>query len=239
MKKIALLMAMQSEAQPLLSSLGMAESCSLLHPQLPFKQYQGEFGPFTLMLVTSGKDVQHKVDNVGTIPASLMAAKALDIFTPDLVINAGTAGGFVNCGCKIGDVYLSSDYFCFHDRRIPLPGFEQYGRGSYPSFDTRRMAEVLQLKRGAVSTGDSLDFVARDLELIKENGATVKDMEAAAIAWVCKAYQIDMFAIKAVTDLVDGEDTTAGQFMKNLHLASVNLQQSVLRVLNFLEQRFQ
>ena len=39
-----------------------------------------------------------------------------------------------------------------------------------------------------VSTGDSLDHTATDLEIMRSEGAQVKEMEAAAIAWVCMHY---------------------------------------------------
>ena len=45
-------------------------------------------------LVTPGKCESHGVDNVGTVPAAVAVYAAVSAFKPDLVVNAGTAGGF-------------------------------------------------------------------------------------------------------------------------------------------------
>ena len=72
------------------------------------------------------------------------------------------------------------------------------------------------LKRGIVTTSDSLDVDGRDLELMTGEGAVVKEMEAAAVAWVCKQLGCPFVAIKAVTDIVDGEEATREEFESNL-----------------------
>jgi hypothetical protein len=60
------------------------------------------------------------VDNVGTVPAAVTAYLAAQEFKPDLIISAGTAGGFRSKGAGIGDVFLAKG-FANHDRRIPIP----------------------------------------------------------------------------------------------------------------------
>lgn len=62
----------------------------------------------------------HCVDQVGTVPAALTAYLALLAFQPDLLISAGTAGGFKAQGGAVGDVYVGSSVMN-HDRRIPIP----------------------------------------------------------------------------------------------------------------------
>lgn len=237
MKKIALIMAMGGEAAPIVERLALQGQEYSFHPQLPFRVFHGNsdgHGSIELQLVTGGLDYQNKVDNVGTVPAALMTYLVAVSFAPDMIINAGTAGGLASSGCAIGDVYLSSGNFGFHDRRIPIPGFEAYGRGGYPSYDTSVMAEELQLKRGVVSTGDSLDMTPGDLEIIRENKATIKDMEAASIAWVSMILGIPMFAVKAITDLIDAAHPTEDQFLENLESASMNLQEKTIEILDYL-----
>ena len=34
------------------------------------------------------------VDNVGTVPSAVLTYAAIEAFKPDIIINAGTAGGF-------------------------------------------------------------------------------------------------------------------------------------------------
>ncbi len=54
---------------------------------------------------------------------------------PDLIINAGTAGGFQQNGSDVGDVYLCTGAV-FHDHRVPLLSYRDYGRGFYPTLRT-------------------------------------------------------------------------------------------------------
>ena len=72
------------------------------------------------MRILTGKCHVHGVDNVGTVPAAVIAYLAVHEFAPDLVISIGTAGGFAARGAKIGDVFLATG-FANHDRRIPIP----------------------------------------------------------------------------------------------------------------------
>ncbi len=67
-----------------------------------------------------GKDSEHSVDNVGTVPAALSTYLACQRFQPDLIISVGTAGGFQSQGAAIGDVFLGTSTVN-HDRRIPIP----------------------------------------------------------------------------------------------------------------------
>ena len=234
MQKIAIIMAMKSEAGPLIQSLELQKQRQPFRPGIPFEVYQGYMDTVQLSLLLSGTDPDYHVDNVATVPAALMTYLAIENFTPDLIVNAGTAGGIAGKGCRIGDVYLGSGTFCFHDRRIPLPGFDQYGKGFYPCYDISSIAGELQLKTGIISTGNSLDMHEKDLQLINENKAIMKDMEAAAIAWVCRTLSVPMIAIKAITDLIDEGAPTEQQFMQNFQLAATNLHRKTIEILQHL-----
>ncbi len=237
MQRIAIIMAMKSEAEALLQSLDLHKQTQPFRLGLPFELYQGDFAGAQTALLVSGIDPDFQVDNVATVPASLMTYLAVEKFNPDLVVNAGTAGGFAGRGCEIGDVYLGSGTFCFHDRRIPLAGFDRYGIGRYSCYDTAALAADLQLKTGTISTGNSLDLQDKDLQIIEENEAIIKDMEAAAIAWVCRTLSVPMIAMKAITDLIDKGAPTETQFVQNFHLAVRNLHQKTLELLWYLERR--
>jgi 5'-methylthioadenosine nucleosidase len=73
--------------------------------------------------------------------AAISTFIALTELKPDLIINAGTAGGFKKHSAAIGDVFLS-DHVKHHDRRIPLPGFHEYGRGNHESFKCHNLIKV-------------------------------------------------------------------------------------------------
>ncbi len=167
-----------------------------------------------LVVAFAGAHPRFKVDAIGTVAAALLAHELLERFTPSLLINAGTAGGFEGRGGAIGDVYLGT-MAVFHDRRIALAGFEAMGRGHFVVEHDAALAKKLGLKAGVVSTGDSLDCTADDLKRLIELEASVKEMEAASIAWVCERHRVPLMLVKAITDLVDHHEATESQFLKN------------------------
>lgn len=55
-----------------------------------------------------------------------------------------------------------------------------------------------------VSSGNSLDYTEQDMTFMLSNKVAVKEMEAAAVAWVASMFQAPMFCLKSITDIVDG-----------------------------------
>lgn len=55
-----------------------------------------------------------------------------------------------------------------------------------------------------VSSGNSLDYTEQDMAFMLSNQVAVKEMEAAAVAWVAAMFQTPMFCLKSITDIVDG-----------------------------------
>lgn len=183
-------------------------------------------------VIWNGRDKEHGMDLVGTVPASLSTYLACQAFNPDLIISAGTAGGFKARGAAIGDVFVSMGKM-HHDRRIPLPGFDKQGLGYVDSTPTPKLQEALQLKAGIVTSGNSLDYTDKDMEIMTKHKAAVKEMEAGSIAWVAQLFHKPIFCIKAVTDIVDGDRPTQDEFLENLHTAAAALQQVLPKVLQF------
>lgn len=73
--------------------------------------------------------------------AAISAFIAVTQFHPDVIVNAGTAGGFRKYGAAIGDAWIGTQFFN-HDRRIPIPGFDVYGKGGYAAFPTPNLVSV-------------------------------------------------------------------------------------------------
>lgn len=135
---------MEAEAAPFIQHLNLQHDPQFFHPKSPFVAHRGKINSCNLTVITNGKDIVHGtgVDNVGTIPAVLATWLALDKLDHeevveeegrgngkvDLLINAGTCGGFQRKGAEIGDVFLTTAV-ANHDRRIPIPGFTDYGIG--------------------------------------------------------------------------------------------------------------
>lgn len=111
---------------------------------------------------------------------------------------------------------------------------------------------------GVVSTSDSLDHTQTDLDVMRSEGAAVKEMEAAGCAWVALQSRVPFVAVKvrglsqarpplnflslwivfdqAITDIVDGGRPSAEEFYSNLHTASEALQVKLTRVVAELGQ---
>ena len=219
---------MDAEAAPTREHYGLQSVVSPWSSALPMRVYRGSIptgdGICELNLVHNGQCTTHGVDNIGTQPATLATYIAIEHLRPDLLINAGTCGGFQSRGAQIGDVYVADPEIQYHDRRIAIPGFESYGRGHYPSLRLGALAETLGLKRGVVSTGNALDMPAQDRDHMNRYGVHAKDMEAAAIAWVAHLLHAPLIALKSVTDIVDGAHPTEEEFLRNLARASERLQ---------------
>lgn len=192
-----------------------------------FEYYEHLEKDFRFIVAVNGKDPVYQVSAIGTVPAALNTEVLIQNFSPNLIISAGTAGGFKEFGANIGDVYLSKDTCFYHDRVIPIPGFDKFGVGSYKTTSTDELAKKLGLKQGNISTGDSLQSFDDQIQRIKDNKAEVKEMEAAAISYVCQNHKVDFMAFKSVTDLLDEEVHAHEQFLENLKLASSKLHESL------------
>lgn len=224
---------MPAEAQPLIEHFDLKLENNPFQG-LPPLLYNGRYKNLEISVVVNGKDPQYNVDLVGTQAATLVAHLAIEKIKPDLIINAGTAGAFGSNGSKIGDVYLSDQHFIFHDRRIPIPGWDKFGIGKYPSYNTSKIANDLNFKQGIITSGNSLDMCNEDEKIIREQGGEVKDMEATALAWVASLHSVPFFSIKSITDLMDSEKTTQEEFLENLQMASINLKDACYKVVDYI-----
>jgi 5'-methylthioadenosine nucleosidase len=79
---------------------------------------------------------------------------------PDLLINAGTAGGFRAKGGQIGDVYVSS-LLRNHDRRLILPQFVDYGIHKHEALPTPHLRDVRAAAPTLVNPACSLEAARR------------------------------------------------------------------------------
>ena len=229
---ICFIVAMQAEAQPFIDMFGVSEVKDFFAP-LPCKLYSAEMQGHTLDVVLNGQ--QHGTDLVGCEAAAVTTMAAIQQRKPDLIINSGTCGAFEANGAKIGEVYVGNAVM-FHDRRVP--GDDAWGTqalGNYPLFDrSAEIAEMLHCRMGKVTTGSSLDMQPCDLEIIQANQGQLKDMEAAAIAFVASLYHTPILLLKSVTDLCDNGAETYEVFRRNLAMASQAIGDANRKVVNYL-----
>ncbi|MDG1977016.1 MAG: hypothetical protein P8I44_00455 [Phycisphaerales bacterium] len=211
--------------------MGLVERLGLelqepLDPDLPAVWYRGSVrrGDETaskqdldIAIGFAGEDPIHRCDRIGTVPATLTAYLLCRRFKPDLLVNAGTCGGFQRAGASVGDIYVGGGDFLFHDRRIPLPKFEAFGIGRIPAIAVASgILAGLEVSLGVVSTGDSFSPTSEEEVLFAAENVACKEMEASGIAGLSRDLGIPFLAVKAITDLVDHPEPEAEAFQRNL-----------------------
>lgn len=226
---------MEAEAAPFIKHLNLEKQVDFFPKKAPFEAFTGLYEECNVTVVTNGKDEVYGTgaDNVGTVTAAMAVFLALDkLDNVDLLINAGTCGGFARMGAEVGDVFLTSAV-AYHDRRIPIPtpDYVKYGIGHINSVETEHLAKLINAKTGVCTTGNSLDKTDEDDIHMQANGASVKDMEAAAIGWACSLHDTPHFGVKVVTDIVDGDIPTQDELMANLGTAAQSLQSALPKVI--------
>ncbi|HSW68609.1 MAG TPA: hypothetical protein VLI69_00435 [Gammaproteobacteria bacterium] len=227
-QKIMLLVAMNKEAQPIIHKMQMKEIKHPIDTFLPIKTYAMDTEKGKVILVVSGKCASHGVDRIGTQGLNLVAWESLKAFNPDILINAGTAGGFKKNGSMPGDVYVSTESIKYHDRLFyPDMHFLNYGIGSYKCLPIPFIAKRLGLKEGVISTGASLLSSQQENIQMNKNNAAVKEMEAAGIAEVAQMRGVPFVGLKIITDIVDTDECPQNQFTNNFERLITHLADKV------------
>lgn len=228
-QKILLVVAMDKEAEPIIKALSLQKS-SLHLGTLPMQAYEGRYHNLDIAMIINGQDPIYKVQNVGTQPATLSTYLGIQHFHPNLVISIGTAGGVVEKGAKVKDIYVS-DKIYFYGRR--MPGQEAYGLGGYSSLKLPLLDKQADLKSVVMCSGDSFDDNKGDFQIILKQGCTTVDMEAAGVAWVSSVMKTPMFAMKGVTDYMQDKNGYA-EYEKNCPVVANQLAQRLQQVLSLI-----
>jgi 5'-methylthioadenosine nucleosidase len=234
MKRIFLQFAMRLEAKPLMDALHLKRIFPEWVGKLPFEIYQGSFETLDILIGIAGDDPHHDCDSIGSVPAAVLAQLAIAHLKPSLIVNAGTCGGFQSKGHAIADVLIGTEYVAFHHRRSSIASMRDYGIGKYPVCDSSKLREALGLRDGIVTSGDALDYSKEDQQYIAANGGTLKEMEAAAIGWVCQFTKTPLLPVKTVTDWVDHPADTGVQFMANYDQSVKKLTEALILILDYL-----
>ena len=183
--RVAFLFAMSAEGTGFARRLGLKDQ-GKLDPALPAHWLSGRIpgdqgGSLEVAVGFAGTDPEHGVDRIGTISAALAAHLLIRRFEPDLLVNAGTCGGFKGRGAGVGSIYLGSKDFLFHDHRVPLAGFDAFGVGRIQARYPEELLGVLDAQPGVVSTGDSFTPCEEELAFFEREGVHAKEMEAAGM----------------------------------------------------------
>ncbi|MFC0309164.1 5'-methylthioadenosine/S-adenosylhomocysteine nucleosidase [Gallibacterium trehalosifermentans] len=194
----------------------MAQEVEILQSLMKNKQekklatctiYEGQIGQHNIALLQSG---------IGKSAAAMGTTALILTCQPDCIINTGSAGG-LNPQLNIGDIIVS-DYVSYHDADVTAFG---YAKGQLPACPEKfsadkklinTVAEVVHEQGknaviGLVCSGDQFINGQETIARIRQDFPAVAavEMEAAAIAHICYAFNLPFVVIRAISDVADKE----------------------------------
>ena len=198
--------------------------------------YQGELNGTEVVIVQSG---------IGKVAAALATALLIDKFSPDYVVNTGSAGGF-DQSLKVGDIVISNEVR-YHDVDVTAFGYEIGQLPANPAAfiphpvlveaakESIEQLTDIQTLVGQITTGDT--FMTKDDDIAKARANFPKmaavEMEGAAIAQTCHQFNVPFVVIRSMSDIAGKESPTS--FEAYLETASVNSSEMVMNMLNALK----
>ncbi len=152
------------------------------------------------------------VSGVGKVNAAAATQKAIDEGAEEIV-NCGVAGG-LDLEMNVGDVYEISQAVEYDFDLTILNGTKlgTHNERDTPYFDCRTSGKF---PARILASGDRFTNDEKDVLDPLSLGATVKDMEGAAIAHVCELNKIPCRMLKCISD-VHGKGDMTGQYKDNL-----------------------
>ena len=163
------------------------------------------------------------VAGVGKVNAAAATQKAIDDGA-DEIVNCGVVGG-LDESMEIGDVYEVSKAVEYDFDLTALNGTRlgTHNERTTPYFECRTTG---RFPARILATGDRFTNDERDVRDALGLGATLRDMEGAAIAHVCERNGIKCRMLKAVSD-VHGRGSMTDQYSENLGKALASLKTAV------------
>jgi adenosylhomocysteine nucleosidase len=192
-----------------------------------------------------GVDVILLKSGIGKVNAAMSTTILLERFQPDVVINTGSAGGFLS-SLNVGDIVISTEVV-HHDVDVTAFG---YAYGQVPGMPARYAADEklieiaeksaeqirdVQVVKGLIATGDSFMNDPERVEFVRKQFPELYavEMEAAAIAQVCFQFGVPFVIIRALSDIAGKESNVS--FEQFLHKAALHSSQLVQAMVNELK----
>lgn len=168
---------------------------------------------FPFPYIESTSNVVFILSGVGKSNAAAAAQWACDVYSPDVIINFGTAGALStlitpnDIVIASGSISADADLSAFGHNKGYISGVGAVMPSS-PGL-VRRAVSIARLCKckyhtGLLATSDA--FIAsqdKALELSRTFSAVACDMEAAAIAQIAYRNKVDFLAIKKISDNAD------------------------------------
>ncbi len=183
-------------------------------------------------------DVENKhivltICGVGKVNSALITQILIDKYSPEFIINFGTAGGFYK-KTELLEYYVATkccqyDFDLSELDNVPIGYIQDYDIVFFPTY-----TDGLDfLKKGVLASGDRFTDNKTDIKNILEMECNLRDMEGGAIAHVCLANKVEFISIKGITDLC-GNSTN--EFPVNLAKVCQNFGEIMLKVLKSIKK---
>ncbi|WP_414049855.1 5'-methylthioadenosine/S-adenosylhomocysteine nucleosidase [Macrococcus animalis] len=190
-----------------------------------------------------GKEVVLMQSGIGKVNASICATLLIKEYSPDLIINTGSAGG-LGSALSVGDIVISKNVL-HHDVVATAFGYEL---GQVPGMPSSYAADqdLIMIAKQAISqndltahiglivSGDSFIGSSNQKQLIIKNfsEALAVEMEAAAVAQTCHQFDVPFIITRAISDLANGEaNMSFDEFLKVACVSSSKIVKSILDTL--------
>ena len=176
------------------------------------------------------------VSGIGKVNAAAATMKAICEGATE-IWNFGFAGGF-DPSMKVGDVVAISSAVEYDFDIAKLNGTRvgQLNERNSPYIPLsktepfRCSPSPFAFTSSILASGDRFNDSDADLALLKELGATVRDMEGAAIAHVCEKEGVPCRSVKCISD-VHGRGSMTEQYLDNIPLCQERLAAAVRELL--------
>ncbi|MEH6649820.1 MAG: 5'-methylthioadenosine/S-adenosylhomocysteine nucleosidase [Motiliproteus sp.] len=194
--------------------------------------------------ILAGQQVVLLKSGIGKVNAAIGTTILLERYSPDCIINTGSAGGFA-ADLEVGDVVISSEVRQ-HDFDLTVFGYEH---GQVPNMPPAWEPDPLLVKiaqtsiatvhdvkteLGLIATGDA--FMA-DPAKVEEARAKFPqmlavEMEAGAIAQTCFRFEVPFIIFRALSDIAGKESLISfDQFLEQAGVHSANMVVEMVREL--------
>jgi adenosylhomocysteine nucleosidase len=153
----------------------------------------------------------------GKIASAGSMQYVIDKYSPDLVVNLGTCGGF-EPEVRQGEIILVDNTYVYDI--VELMGDLDIVSYYASSLDLSWLTEPYPypVRRGTIASADS-DLLPSKIPLLKSQGAIAADWESAALAWVAQRNGVKgatrLLILRGVSDMVSEE---GGEAYNNIEI---------------------
>ncbi len=198
MKTYGIIVAMDSEIKYLKKVLNFNQ----VHTYCNKEFFEGTYHNNKIIFATAG---------IGKVNAGITTALLIEHFNPEVIINTGIAGGYLQ-GIKTLDIVVANKVI-YSDVDMTSPIAGAYKKGQLegcpeyfiPSFEL--VENNNDLIFGTILTGDQfVDNYQKCENLVSQYfskyDVTAFDMESGAIAQVCTMNKVKFIIIRAISDVI-------------------------------------